>query len=307
MHQRLFFQKSIMFGFLLEDILRESVNNEDIIDAIANHKRIIINYESKTVDVANGPRLAEIYAFGATKAGNDAIRVFQPYGDTASRVPSWKLMRLDGIVGWKDTGQTFSRPASDYYKGYGDFNPNGDKSMAVVYQIAHFDTEPVTKDLQSQTNPKKTSDVYKTDTEKNMERLRQQTDNPITLSDFKAQKGFEGLKQPQLTTGPKKIDKGKEKQPTNTELYKTDTERGMDNLRKQLENPRKIDLDQFRNRIGDTSKPLSPNEVRKRLSEPEEQPTNTELYKTDTERGMDNLRKQLENPRKIDLSTIPRR
>ena len=32
-----------------------------------------------------------------------------------------------------------------------------------------------------------------------------------------------------------------------------------------------------------------------------------EIYKTDTERGMDRLRQQLQNPQKIDLSRIPKR
>lgn len=285
-----------MFGFILEDILRESVGKNDIEDAIVNHKRVIINYQSKTVDIADGPRMAEVYAYGTSKAGNDVIRVFQPYGDTASKVPSWKLMRVDGIIGWKETGQVFSRPASDYYKGYGDFNPNGDRSMAAVYMIAKFgdDEQPMAgkDDLQANTNPKRTSDVYKTDTEKNFERLKQQMASPVKLSDFKAQKGFEGYKKPQLTTGPKK----KEEPPT------------------QQNTQNNLSLDQFRQRIGDTSKPISPNELRKRLSEPEqpqqiEQPeeNKSELYRTDTERGLENLRKQLENPRKIDLDKIPKR
>ena len=32
-----------------------------------------------------------------------------------------------------------------------------------------------------------------------------------------------------------------------------------------------------------------------------------EIYKTDTERGIDRLRQQLQNPKKIDLSHIPKR
>ena len=35
--------------------------------------------------------------------------------------------------------------------------------------------------------------------------------------------------------------------------------------------------------------------------------SNNDLYKTDTERRMDRLRQQLDNPLKIDLSKIPKR
>ena len=35
--------------------------------------------------------------------------------------------------------------------------------------------------------------------------------------------------------------------------------------------------------------------------------SNNDLYKTDTEKRMDRLRQQLDNPLKIDLSKIPRR
>ena len=81
-------------------------------------------------------RIIEVYAYGLTKAGNPVIRAFQPYGDTSSRVPSWKFFRIDRIIYWKPTKQIFTKPASDYYKNIGNFNrhktsrpPSKEKSL----------------------------------------------------------------------------------------------------------------------------------------------------------------------------------
>ena len=85
---------------LQEAILEESASVEDVTSAIDNHNRIIINYHSNGKEEADGARVIEVYAYGVTKAGNPVIRAFQPYGDTTSRVPSWKFFRLDRIVEW---------------------------------------------------------------------------------------------------------------------------------------------------------------------------------------------------------------
>lgn len=123
---------------LQEILLTESVSVNEIEDAMDNHKRVIINYHSKGEDVATGARVIEVYAYGLTKAGNPVIRAFQPFGDTTSKVPSWKFFRLDRISAWEETNQTFDRPASYVYRGLGDFNPDDDRTMSVVYKITTF-------------------------------------------------------------------------------------------------------------------------------------------------------------------------
>ena len=305
-----------MLTELLEQILNESVSINNIDDAIDNHKRIIINYHSNGEDIATGARVIEVYAYGLTKAGNPVIRAFQPYGDTTSKVPSWKFFRLDRISGWEDTGQTFSRPASDYYKGLGEFNPDDDKTMSVVYKIATFgDEEKKIDNFITNTNPKLKPNLFKTDSEKNLERLKQQVINPIKLSDIKTKNGFKNIQEPSSETGPK-LKPQLKKEP---ELYRTDTERGLERLKQQLQNPKKIDLDKLtpknkpsqedekeladlRNKLGDTSQPIKMKDLNNRLAGKSEGP-----YRTDTERNMEKLRQQLENPKKIDLSKIPKR
>lgn len=281
----------MLLGKLLAEILlEESVNGQDVSDAIDKHERVIINYHSKGKDEATGSRVIEVYAYGLTKSGNPVIRAFQPYGDTTSKVPSWKFFRLDRIDSWEPTGQTFSEPASDVYRGMGDFNPNGDKTMGVVYKVAQFDE----------------GDVFKTDTERSIERTRQQMKNPININNLNKPK----------ETSPKEPEL-KDEKPTD-DVYKTPTERGMENLRKQLENPRKIDLgktddnekeiENLRNKLGDTSEPINIGDLNNRLSqEPTEETDSDNLYKTDTERGLEQLRNNIANASKIDLDKIPKK
>lgn len=282
---------------LAEILLEESVSAKDVSDVIDSHNRVIINYHSDGKDEADGARVIEVYAYGLTKAGNPVIRAFQPYGDTTTKVPSWKFFRLDRISGWEVTDQKFSVPASDVYSGLGEFNKNGDRTMSVVYKVARFDDE----------------EVYKTDTEKRMDRLRQQLDSPINIRDLQKPSPVKP-KEPELKT-----DQG---------VYKTPTERGMESLKAQLANPRKIDLSKFskpktsddsekemqnlRNRLGDTSDRINIGDLNKRLSQTPKEPelkdnTNDDVYRTDTERGLDRLRDNIANATKIDLSKIPTR
>ena len=287
---------------LNEMLIVESASVEDVDSAIDKHERIIVNYHTKGEDKHTGARVIEVYAYGLTKAGNPCIRVFQPYGDSTTTVPNWKFMRLDRISAWKPTGQIFTRPADFYYKNLGNFNPNGDDTMSVVYKIAKFGNNEQLP--QSDNGPKLKDDVYKTDTEHRMERLRNQLNNPIKLSDIKTANGFKNIEEPHNDNGPKL------KKQQSDDVYKTDTERGMERLRQQLDNPTYIsdlrdkktnDLEQLRNKLGDTSKPIPFKELQDRLSDDSEKKED-DVYKTDTEKNMEKLRQQLNNPKYIDLS-----
>lgn len=310
---------TLLEKILNEALLCESVSEMEVSDAIDKHIRVIINYHSKGEDVATGARVIEVYAYGLTKAGNPVIRAFQPYGDTTSRVPSWKFFRLDRISLWKPTAQTFTEPASDHYKGMGEFNPNGDNTMSVVYKIAKFDA--------TQTADNDSDGIYRTDAERQMKqrmnRTLQSLDNLITVSDIAANS------RPQTSVKPTTSPKAEPKQP---ELFKTPTERGMERLRQQLNNPQKIDLSQFgpkgqrrqptqqpsqadldklRSQLGDTSDRITMQDLNNRLSQPvqptQTEPKQSELFRTPTEQGLDRLKQQLANPKKIDLSKIPKR
>ena len=112
-------------------ILSEGVSNNEINNAINNHKYVVVNYEG-TDGTHNGIRMIQPVAFGCTSAGNPVIRAFERFGDTKTSVPKWKYLRVDRISSWKEIDKTFDEPAEL-------FNPDGDKTMSIVYNIAKFD------------------------------------------------------------------------------------------------------------------------------------------------------------------------
>ena len=181
--------------------------------------------------------------------------------------------------------------------------------MSMVYKVAKFDTDtanPTEKDKE---------DLFRTSTQTGMERLKQQLDNPITIADLQRT----SQKQPETVPEEPKTD-----------VYKTPTERSMDRLKQQLANPTKIDLSKFEKKpkqetqpskedsekieqtrekiknIGDT---IKKGDLEKMLDNPTPQPEEpkSDVYRTETERGLDDLKNKLQNARKIDLSKIPKR
>lgn len=114
--------------------MAEGVSVTSVSDAIKGRYKVTINYKGDPKHgIAPGLRTIETYVYGLTKAGNPCIRAYQPYGDTASKVPSWKLFRLDRIISWKPTFALITKPAPK-------FNPNGDGSMSKVFSIINFKT-----------------------------------------------------------------------------------------------------------------------------------------------------------------------
>lgn len=114
-------------------ILTESVNPYSVTSALNNRKVVIVSYLTKGKRTATKNRSIEVYGYGLTKKGYDVIRVFQREGDTTTRVPHWKFLRLDRIIYWKETDETFDSPPEERYN-CPPYNPNGDKTMSTVYQ-----------------------------------------------------------------------------------------------------------------------------------------------------------------------------
>lgn len=119
-----------MFGGQLEKILlNESASVENVTNAMDNHSMVIINYHSDGKDNNTGSRVIVPFAYGLTSAGNPVLRAFQPYGDTTTVAPGWKLFRLDRISYWEETSRRFNEIPDPKY---GDVNTSGDDTMAVV-------------------------------------------------------------------------------------------------------------------------------------------------------------------------------
>lgn len=117
------------FGLLTEKILNENASVENVTRAMDNHSKVIINYHTDGKDNNTGTRIIEPVAYGLTSAGNPVIRAYQPYGDTTSKTPSWKLFRLDRITYWEETNEKFDSVPK--FEG-NELNMDGDNSMTTV-------------------------------------------------------------------------------------------------------------------------------------------------------------------------------
>lgn len=119
---------------LYKQIINESVSRDKVLSAIENKDLIRVTYDNE----ATGPRTIQVYAFGDSKAGNPIIRVYQPFGDTETEIPTWKTFRLDRIMSWTVLNKKFYKPVSDYDTSIPSFNPSGDDTMRTVHKIAKF-------------------------------------------------------------------------------------------------------------------------------------------------------------------------
>ena len=157
------------FKKLIDNILNENVDDNLIKQAIAEHNEIIINYSGDD-NTHTDKRLIQVYAYGLTKAGFPCIRAYEPYGDTKSRIPHWKMFRLDRILKWTPTERKFVEPPKQQGWDAEEFNKNGDNSMSVVYYVAKFDNVSSFERLQNKTA-----------------NLKQ--NNPLSVNMFKNSKG----------------------------------------------------------------------------------------------------------------------
>lgn len=129
-----------LFGEIVQSVfLTEGIASvSGVNDAINNLTPVEIRYTA--VDVNNkaaGRRIIYPVAYGLTKAGNPVVRAFEPYGDTHTKVPAWKFFLLSGIKQWRPLSKkTFK---GEKLEG---FNPDGDESMSVVYNIANISGKP---------------------------------------------------------------------------------------------------------------------------------------------------------------------
>ena len=179
-----------LFEQIVSEILLEDVGIGKINDAIRRSYEVKINYLSDD-DKASGERIIQPVAYGLTKAGKPVIRAYQPFGDTQTKVPAWKMFLVSGIQSWKPLyKRTFNKPPEG-------FNPNGDKSMSVVYKVAKFFNNP-SQEIAKQPEPVKAKGpVKKIDIQKpehigvkdnenikKLEKLKKQLDNPTYISDI---------------------------------------------------------------------------------------------------------------------------
>jgi len=141
---------NIFESIILEEVektnqlLTENVSADAINDAINNKYNVNILYRDYD-DQPPSKRYIQVYDFAKTKGnktgGNDAIRAYQIGGGTKTHNASWKIFRLDRIEGWYPTKVKFNQPISNKDTTIPKYNPNGDNSMAQVYNKVNFENK----------------------------------------------------------------------------------------------------------------------------------------------------------------------
>ena len=187
-----------IFSDIVKEVLKEGVDVKSVNDAIDRTYEVLINYRGESGE-HTGQREIQPVAYGTTKAGFPAIRAFQPNGDTSSRVPSWKLFRLDRIESWEPQPENvFDEPPGFNQQVLGRFNPNGDESMSQVFKVASFGTNnPVGGETGEVNGPVMKQDVYTGNQASGPNTLpssnavqrpvqKQYTQGPVTKQDVKA-------------------------------------------------------------------------------------------------------------------------
>ena len=114
-------------------LLKEDVSINDINDSITSMRPAIINYiNNEGEKQAQGERKIYPIAYGISTAGNPVIRAFEKEGDTATKVPAWKLFIVPNIISWKTIdNETFK---DEELIG---INKNGkDKQIQTLYNVS---------------------------------------------------------------------------------------------------------------------------------------------------------------------------
>lgn len=124
--------------YIIKDILNEEAQISSVSNAIRKRYEAEIYYYDPTDPKGSGKRIIQPVAYGLSKAGNMVLRAFQPYGDTKTKIPHWKLFRLDKIRNWKTLKNRIFKEPPGQFSAEGEYNPNGDKSMSQVYLNANF-------------------------------------------------------------------------------------------------------------------------------------------------------------------------
>lgn len=124
---------------ILREILTEEANLDSVTDAIKKRYEVELTYKADNDPKGSGMRVIQPVVLGHSKSGNLVLRAFQPYGDTKTKRPAWKMFRLDRIEDWKpNKGKHFSEPPGAQFSAEGKYNPKGDGSMVDVLVQANF-------------------------------------------------------------------------------------------------------------------------------------------------------------------------
>ena len=121
----------------VKSLILEVASYDSIVDAIKKRKKVIIYYDGDEPG-GRGLRSIEPVCFGYSKADNPVLRAWDEEGASHTSfkgeqpLPGWRLFRVDKIMSFKPTLDTFGTVRPGY-------NRNGDKTMSKVIINAKFE------------------------------------------------------------------------------------------------------------------------------------------------------------------------
>ena len=121
---------------VFKEIILETASIDAVQDAIKKRQVVIIYYDGDEPG-GKGLRQIEPVCLGRSKKNNLVLRAWDEEGAShrgllgTRPMPGWRLFKLDKILTFKPTGETFDTPRPNY-------NLNGDKSMTSVIINAKF-------------------------------------------------------------------------------------------------------------------------------------------------------------------------
>jgi hypothetical protein len=119
---------------LYKELIIENINRDTITNIIDQRTRATLYYDDGENNGGKGKRTVDIYAYGTSKAGNQVVRAYQPFGDTTTKIPNWKLFRVDRILDLTPTGYIFQNAMDKY-------NIHGDEGMVGTVKQVVFPTD----------------------------------------------------------------------------------------------------------------------------------------------------------------------
>jgi predicted DNA-binding transcriptional regulator YafY len=121
---------------IFKELITEAASIDAVQDAIKKRQVVIIYYDGDEPG-GRGLRQIEPVCLGRSKRNNLVLRAWDEEGAShrgylgTRPMPGWRLFKLEKIMSFKPTGETFDTPRPNY-------NPSGDKSMNSVIINAKF-------------------------------------------------------------------------------------------------------------------------------------------------------------------------
>ena len=121
---------------IFKELITEAASIDAVQDAIKKRQVVIIYYDGDEPG-GRGLRQIEPVCLGRSKRNNLVLRAWDEEGAShrgylgTRPMPGWRLFKVEKIMSFKPTGETFDTPRPNY-------NLNGDKSMNSVIINAKF-------------------------------------------------------------------------------------------------------------------------------------------------------------------------